>query len=157
MRMAIRITLMAILVVAGQLALGGGGEALAGHRGAEPGAGRSIWHDLAYPLYGGHGEFRAWQPWQSAQYNKRDRRRRSRGRRNDHDRARDAVRRGQALPLAQIISGLRNRCPGTFLDAALVKTRQGLAYRVRILRRSGRRVTLLVDAGTGAVVGGRCN
>jgi uncharacterized membrane protein YkoI len=67
------------------------------------------------------------------------------------------VRRGQALPLAQIIGGLQNYCPGTFLGARLVQGRQGLAYQVRILRPSGRRVTLLVDAGSGAVVRGRCN
>ncbi len=60
------------------------------------------------------------------------------------------------MPLAKIIGGLQNRCPGTFLEAKLQRTRQGLAYRVRILRPSGKRVTMLVDAATGAVVSGRC-
>ncbi len=122
---------------------------------------------------GGQGDgWRVGAPGRSVQFRKRDRRdskikksQRRRGKRGgkrrrqgraDHDRARDAVRGGQALPLADIISGLRNRCPGTFLNASLVRTDRGLAYRVRLLRPSGRRITLMIDAGTGALVGGRC-
>lgn len=84
---------------------------------------------------------------------RRDRRRRGR---DEQDRARDAVRGGQARPLAEIITGLQNVCPGTFLGASLQRQGQGYLYRVQILRPSGRRITFLVDAGTGAIVSGRC-
>ncbi len=158
---------MALLIAAGLVSLvGGAGDALAGHRGSGRGVQAPGWLDRMILPYGGRGAFRAWSPRQNAQLfegkNKRKKLKRGRGRgkrkgRSEQDRARDAVRRGQALPLAQIIRGLKNYCPGTFLDAALVRSRQGLAYQVRILRPSGRRVTLLVDAGSGAVVRGRCN
>lgn len=78
------------------------------------------------------------------------------GRPKDHDRARDAVRRGQALPLAQIIRSLQATCPGTFLNAKLERRGDMLAYRVQLLRPSGRRVTMIVDAQSGRVVGGSC-
>lgn len=167
MRRKVRITLMALLIAAGpSIMAGGAGDALAGHRGAGPSVQAPGWRDRMIVPYGGRGAFRAWSPRQNAQFfkgkNKRNKTKRGRGRgkrkgRSEQDRARDAVRRGQALPLAQIIGGLQNRCPGTFLGAQLIRTRQGLAYQVRILRPSGRRVTLLVDAGSGAVVRGRCN
>ena len=160
----VRHMLMALLLAAGASILAGGaGDALAGHRGAKPGAEAPGWLDRLSIPYGGGGDFRAWSPRHDIQLrNQRNKSKRGRGRgrrkgRSEQDRARDAVRRGQALPLAQIIGRLQNYCPGTFLGARLVNTRQGLAYRVRILRRSGRRVTLLVDAGSGAVVRGRCN
>ncbi len=155
---------MALLIAAGpSIMAGGAGDALAGHRGSGPGVQSPGWLDRMIVPYGGRGEFRAWSPRRDVQLrNKRNKPKRGRGRgrqkwRSEQDRARDAVRRGQALPLAQIIGGLQNRCPGAFLGAQLVRTRQGLAYQIRILRPSGRRVTLLVDAGSGAVVRGRCN
>jgi len=83
-------------------------------------------------------------------------RRRDRAPPPDQDRARDAVRSGEALPLGRIIGRVQEQCPGKFLGADLVQTRQGLGYRVLMLRPSGNRVTFLVDAATGAVLGGRC-
>ena len=74
----------------------------------------------------------------------------------DHDRARDAVRQGEALPLAQIIRSLQATCPGTFLNAQLERRGNALAYRVRLLRPSGRRVTVIVDARSGRMIGGSC-
>lgn len=75
---------------------------------------------------------------------------------NEQDRARDAVRRGDALPLDRIISRLRGYCPGRFLDANLIQNRGRLFYRIRILANSGRRVGIVVDAATGNVVSGQC-
>lgn len=95
-----------------------------------------------------------------AQDSRRDRRRGRRDRqrrgRAEQDRARDAVRGGQARPLGEIIAGVQNICPGTFLGASLQRQGQGYLYRVRILRPSGRRITFLVDAGSGAIISGRC-
>lgn len=158
----VRHTLMALVIAAGPwIMAGAAGEALAGHRGAGNAVQAPGRLDRMIIPYGGGAKFRAWSPRHDVQLrNQRNKPKRSRGRRkgrSEQDRARDAVRRGQALPLAQIIGGLQNYCPGAFLGARLVNTRQGLAYQVRILRRSGRRVTLLVDAGSGAVIRGRCN
>jgi len=81
-----------------------------------------------------------------------------RDRRNsEQDRALDAVRRGEVLPLGGIIRGVQQFCPGTFLDATLRERGNGFAYSVSILRPNGRRVNLLVDAQSGAVLRGRCN
>jgi len=76
--------------------------------------------------------------------------------REEQDRALDARRRGAALPLSAIIRGAQSYCPGTFLDAALERRGDALAYRIAILRPSGRRVVLLLDAASGALLAGRC-
>jgi hypothetical protein len=76
---------------------------------------------------------------------------------SEQDRATDAVRRGAVLPLGGIIRGVQQFCPGRFLDATLHERGNGFAYRVSILRPNGRRVGLLVDAQSGAVLRGRCN
>jgi len=77
-------------------------------------------------------------------------------RKGDQDRAREAVRRGDVLPLDGIIQGLNRSCPGTFLNAKLINQGNRFVYRVSILRPSGRRVTMLVDAGSGAILRGQC-
>lgn len=74
----------------------------------------------------------------------------------EQDDARDAYRRGEVLALDSIIRSVRDYCPGDFLDASLQRQGNGIFYRVRILRPSGKRVVLGVDARTGAVVGGSC-
>jgi uncharacterized membrane protein YkoI len=78
-------------------------------------------------------------------------------RESEQDRALDAVRRGDVLPLGGIIRSVQQFCPGTFLDATLRERGRSFAYSVSILRPNGRRVTLLVDAQSGAVLRGRCN
>lgn len=83
-------------------------------------------------------------------------RRRNPKERQQQDTAREAVRRGDILPLGGIIESAQSRCPGKFLGAELQRGRGGYSYRVRILRPSGRRVGLTVDAKSGAVVGGGC-
>ncbi len=157
-------------------AIPGATDALAGHRGEAAGwrerpawSGSAVQPSAVQPS-GRRGNVRA-RPGrrgaqgydryrQRAQDSGRDRRRGRRDRRrrgrDDQDRARDAVRGGQARPLAEIITGLQNICPGTFLGASLQRQGRGYLYRVQILRPSGRRITFLVDAATGAIVGGRC-
>ena len=81
---------------------------------------------------------------------------RKRDQRQEQDAAREAVRRGDILPLGGIIESVQSHCPGKFLGAKLQRGGDGFSYRVRILRPSGRRVGLTVDAKTGAVVSGRC-
>lgn len=76
--------------------------------------------------------------------------------RREHDRARDAVREGQALPLGNIIRELQRTCPGTFLNAVLEERDGKLVYRLQTLTPAGRRLFTIVDAATGAVVSGGC-
>ncbi len=76
--------------------------------------------------------------------------------RREHDRARDAVREGQALPLGNIIRELQRTCPGTFLNAILEDRDGRLVYRLQTLSTAGRRLFTIVDAATGAVVSGGC-
>jgi uncharacterized membrane protein YkoI len=77
-------------------------------------------------------------------------------RNRDQDNARDAVRSGAALPLSSIIQGVQASCPGRFLGARLIRRGDQLAYRLNILRPSGKRVTMFVDAANGNIVRGRC-
>jgi hypothetical protein len=81
---------------------------------------------------------------------------RNRNQRREQDAAREAVRRGDILSLGGIIRSAQDYCPGKFLGAKLMRGRDGFSYRVRILRPSGRRIGLVVDAKSGAVVGGVC-
>ncbi len=76
--------------------------------------------------------------------------------RREHDRARDAVRDGQALPLGNIIRELQRTCPGTFLNAILEDRDGRLVYRLQTLSTAGRRLFTIVDAATGSVVSGGC-
>ncbi|MBK19953.1 MAG: hypothetical protein CMM52_14065 [Rhodospirillaceae bacterium] len=88
---------------------------------------------------------------------RRIRRLRNQQRRNrEQDNARDAVRSGRALPLSSIIQGVQASCPGRFLGARLIRRGDQLAYRLNILRPSGQRVTMFVDAANGSVVRGSC-
>ncbi|MEE8515411.1 MAG: hypothetical protein V3T02_02115 [Alphaproteobacteria bacterium] len=166
---------LALAAILGAAILGaaipGANDAHGRHKGeAEGRRDRPAWSGPAVQPSERRGNFRAWPGRRSAQGYERYRRRtqdtgrdRRRGRRDrrrrgrdEQDRARDAVRGGQARPLAEIITGLQNVCPGTFLGASLQRQGQGYLYRVQILRASGRRITFLVDAATGAIVGGRC-
>lgn len=76
--------------------------------------------------------------------------------RSEQDRARDAVRGGDALPLDRIIGSALSACPGRFLNANLGSRGGRLVYSVRILSRAGKRATMLIDASSSAVIGGRC-
>lgn len=87
---------------------------------------------------------------------RRQDRNRNSSQRRDQDDASKAVRRGDILPLDGIIRSAQSYCPGKFLGAKLQRGGNGYSYRVRILRPSGRRIGLTVDAKTGAVVSGRC-
>jgi hypothetical protein len=103
------------------------------------------------------GSFQMQSPPEEVLERRRLRRLRNQQQRNrDQDNARDAVRSGAALPLSSIIQGVQASCPGRFLGARLIRRGDQLAYRLNILRPSGKRVTMFVDAANGNVVRGRC-
>ena len=70
------------------------------------------------------------------------------------DTARDEVRRGRLIPLGQVIEMIGRRVPGRALDAGLEQMGDRPVYRVRWLTQDGRRIDLIVDAVTGAILAG---
>ena len=70
----------------------------------------------------------------------------------DHDRARDAVRSGQVMPLGQIVGQVGARYPGRLLDADLDRRGDNLVYRLRWLTREGNVLNIAVDGRTGRVL-----
>lgn len=75
-----------------------------------------------------------------------------RGRGGDHDDAREAYERGQALPLAQILPIALRAAPGEVLEVELEREDGRLIYEIEILARTGRVRQVSVDARTGAVL-----
>jgi hypothetical protein len=70
------------------------------------------------------------------------------------DEARQAVRQRQIIPLGRVIAQIGVRTPGRQLDTGLEYQDGRPVYRVRWMTRDGRRVDYLIDAATGAILGG---
>lgn len=69
------------------------------------------------------------------------------------DQARGLVRSGRAIPLSQAAAAVARRIPGRLLDAGLEAGENGRqVYRVRWAAADGRRLDVIVDAATGAVL-----
>ena len=68
------------------------------------------------------------------------------------DEARAGVRRGAQVPLSLVIMTIQRRLPGRMLDAGLENFGGRPIYRIRWLTNDGRRLDLLVDASTGAII-----
>ena len=69
-------------------------------------------------------------------------------RRLGQERARDAVRQGQVLPLGQVLPNVRQRVPGRVMDVNL----QGVIYNIRMLTPRGTVVLVEADGRTGRVL-----
>jgi uncharacterized membrane protein YkoI len=74
----------------------------------------------------------------------------------DHDRAREAVKAGQVMPLRSVLERLEREHPGQVLDVELDLEKEGgverWVYEIKLLRQGGSLVKLEVDARTGAVI-----
>ena len=70
------------------------------------------------------------------------------------DEVRQAVRQRQLIPLGRVIAQIGGRTPGRQLDTGLEYQDGRAVYRVRWMTRDGRRVDYLIDAATGAILGG---
>ena len=68
------------------------------------------------------------------------------------DEARNGVRQGRYVPLAQVIAEIRRRMPGQQLDAGLEQSNGRAVYRVRWAAADGKRIDYIVDASTGAII-----
>ena len=69
------------------------------------------------------------------------------------DQVRARVRSGRAIPLDQATAAVARRIPGRLLDAGLEAGDNGReVYRIRWAAADGRRLDVIVDAATGAVL-----
>lgn len=71
---------------------------------------------------------------------------------DDADRARDAMRAGRVLPLAEIAPRVQRQVPGEIIEISLDDDDDGPQYEIRMLTRDGRIVELEVDARTGRIL-----
>lgn len=78
--------------------------------------------------------------------------RRGRGGGRDHDDARDAYERGEALSLARILPLALRAVPGEVLEVELEREHGALVYEIDILARDGWVRRVILDARTGAVL-----
>ncbi|MDZ4128878.1 MAG: PepSY domain-containing protein [Hydrogenophaga sp.] len=70
----------------------------------------------------------------------------------DHDRAREAVKAGQVMPLRTVLEHLEREHPGKVLDVELEEEHGRLVYEVKLLQSDGRLVKLELDAKTATVL-----
>lgn len=75
-----------------------------------------------------------------------------RGRRDDHNQAREAMERRDALPLAQILEAALRSVPGEVLEVELEREDGRLLYEIEILARNGRVRSVTLDARTARVI-----
>lgn len=68
------------------------------------------------------------------------------------DEARDAMRSGDVLPALRVIRQVRQQYPGADILDAELEGGQPPQYIIKILTRDGRRVDVIVDARTGAIL-----
>jgi uncharacterized membrane protein YkoI len=75
-----------------------------------------------------------------------------RGRDRDEDVARQALQRGEVLPIARILQLAAQHQPGDVIEVQLDERRGRLEYQLKVLAPSGRVVELALDARTGALL-----
>lgn len=70
----------------------------------------------------------------------------------DHDDAREAVARGEALPLSEILRIVRRVEPGEVIEVELERNDGRLEYEIEVLTPRGRVRKVTLDARTGAIL-----
>lgn len=70
----------------------------------------------------------------------------------EHDAIREALQRGEALPLVRILGIAQQAVPGDVIEVELERKRDGLVYEIKILTQTGRVREVKVDARTGTVL-----
>jgi len=73
----------------------------------------------------------------------------------DHDRAREAVSRGEVLSLADVLPKIEETYGAKMLEVDLEDEDGALFYEFELIRPDGRIVEVLVDAASGEIVGDR--
>ncbi len=70
----------------------------------------------------------------------------------DHERARAAVERGEALPLDRILAAVRPRIDGDIVETEFEREHGAWTYAIKYIDRSGRMREIVVDARTAEVL-----
>ena len=71
----------------------------------------------------------------------------------DFELARDAVERGEILPLAEVLSRLQESHPGRVIEVELEYSDNILVYEVELVTDDGRLIEVDMNAATGEIVG----
>lgn len=71
--------------------------------------------------------------------------------RRDYARAQQAIARGDARPLREVLSGVQSRYPGRMLRVGFSESGQSPTFRVLIVNRSGAILSVTVDAKSGQI------
>lgn len=74
---------------------------------------------------------------------------------NDHEKAIEAVKNGEILPLAQILQSIQEKFDGRILAINLKDSEKGLfgwVYDIRMINENNKVINLRVDAGTSTVL-----
>ena len=74
------------------------------------------------------------------------------GRDRDHDRAREALRRGEAAPLSEIMPSVESRLGARVIEVELERERGRLIYEFALIAPDGRILEAEVDARSGAIL-----
>lgn len=70
----------------------------------------------------------------------------------DQEAARQALRRGEILPLSRILAIANTAVPGDVVLVRLIRQDYGWRYRIRILTETGRLRLVRIDASSGRVI-----
>jgi uncharacterized membrane protein YkoI len=70
----------------------------------------------------------------------------------EHDAVREALRRGDVLPLTKVLAIAVQRVPGDVIKVELEREKRVLIYEIKVLAKNGRVRELEIDARTGVVL-----
>jgi uncharacterized membrane protein YkoI len=73
-------------------------------------------------------------------------------RKKEHEVVREALQRGEVLPLVKILAIANQEVPGDVIEVELEEEKIGLIYEIKILTSTGRVREVKIDARTGKVV-----
>ncbi len=71
---------------------------------------------------------------------------------DDHERAREALERGEVLPLAEILERVQGQMPGEVIETELDREHRHWIYELKLIDADGRIVELEVDATDGRIL-----
>jgi uncharacterized membrane protein YkoI len=71
---------------------------------------------------------------------------------SDHERARQALERGEVLPLAEILERVRSQAPGEVIETEFDREGGRWVYELKLIDPQGRVVELEVDAVDGRIL-----
>lgn len=75
-----------------------------------------------------------------------------RDKKNEHNEVREALQRGEVLPLVKILAIANQQVPGDVIEVELEDEKQALVYEIKILTSTGRVREVKIDARTGKVL-----